>query len=209
MNAMADLILEEGWGRIGGALTASLLLALLDCELLSFVFLAGAGLLVWSYRRPVRTVSHFDAGSVTSPCDGSVTAVETQSDGSIVVEIETGYLDASLLTAPFETTVLKRTLVRGARLRQGSTLRASLNENGSLLFEDHDGNRVHVTHTLLRGAAPLVLDPVPTVKHLMRGTRYGVMLHGLTRIHLPDSARVAVNPGETVRATETLLGYIG
>lgn len=207
MNAMTDLIVEEGWGRIGGALAAALLLALLDCELLSLVFLAGAGLLVWSYRRPVRAVSHFDAGSVTSPCDGSVTAVETQPDGSIVVEIETGCLDASLLGAPFDMTVLKCTLVRGARLRRSSTLYASLNENGALLFEDHGGNRVHVTHTLSRCSAPLVLDPA--AKRVMRGTRYGVMTRGLTRIHLPDSARVAVNPGEAVRATETLLGYIG
>lgn len=207
MNAMADLIVEEGWGKIVGALAAALLLALLDCELLSLLFLVGAGVLAWNYRRPVRSVSYFELGSVLSPCDGRVTAVETEPEGSIVVEIESGCLDASLLTAPFEASVVKRTLVRGARLKRDSRLFALLNERATLLFEDESGHQVALTHTLSRCAAPLVLDPA--AKRVMRGSRYGVMTRGVTRIRLPDSARVAVNPGEAVRATETLLGYIG
>ena len=35
-----------------------------------------------------------------------------------------------------------------------------------------------------------------------------VLTHGVTRIYLPPSTRVAVNPGETVFATQTLLGYM-
>ena len=209
MNALKDLILEEGWRPIGAAVAAALVSALLGLELLSLLALAAAIVLVRTYRKPVRTVSHFEKGSVTSPCDGRVTAVETEKDGSIVVEIESGCLDASVLTMPFDGAVTYRSLLRGARLPRRSALSALLNERATLLLEAAGGKEVRITHVLHRTAAPLVLDVKGTEKRLARASRYGVLVRGVTRIYLPASTRVAVNPGEKVFATETLLGYMG
>ena len=65
-----------------------------------------------------------------------------------------------------------------------------------------------MTHTLLPVSAALVLDEIPLRTRRLRGERYGVLTRGITRVHLPASTRVAVNPGESVYATQTLLGYI-
>jgi len=209
MNALGDLIMPEGWRPVGAAVAAALLLAFLDLELFAFLGLVAALLLVWVYRKSVRTVSHFEKGSVTSPCDGRVTAIDTKPDGSVVVEIETGCLDGSLLTVPLEGSVTHCSVVRGARLGRSSTLFERLNEHGTIYFEDAGGKHVGITHTLKSASAPLVLDQTVRAGRHMRGQRYGVLVQGITRVFLPASTRVAVNPGEHVSATETLLGYMG
>ena len=210
MNALADLILVEGRRPVGIAVAAAIVFAVFGLEIFALLALAAAVVLVRAYRQPVRTVTNFERSSVTSPCDGTVTAVETASDGTIVVEIETGLLDASLLTMPFDGNVLHRILVRGARLPRKSPLFEALNEHGTMLFESAGGHAVRINHTLYRCPAPLLLDAVSeSGKRLVRAARYGVMVEGMTRIHLPASTRVAVNPGEKVHATETLLGYMG
>jgi len=208
MKAFTDLILKEGWLPVAYAAGSAVLLAFFGFGLSAFIALVFAGLLVWNYRQPVRTVSHFDKGSITSPCDGKVAAIETDPDGSVTVAIETGCLDGSLLTVPFEGEAAYCSLTRGARLGRKSALYERLNERGMIVFEDAGGRTVRITHTLTYTPAPLVLDSVSKNKRLLRGERYGVLTQGLTRVHLPASTRVAVNPGESVYATETLLGYM-
>ena len=209
MKALRELILKEGWGAIAFTVFFSLFFALADCELSAFLLLVATVLLVWTYRSPVRTVMHFESASVTAPCDGKVVAVETEADGSVAVVIETAFLDASLLTMPFDGKIRKAVVYRGARLRRNSVLFVPLNERGTLVLEDTAGRRVRITHTLLPLSAALVLDRFPTDEKLVRGERYGVMLQGITRIELPPSTRVAVNPGERLLATQSLLGYMG
>jgi hypothetical protein len=208
MNALTDLIVKEGWRPVALAAGSALLFALLGLGLFAFVALLFAGLLVWNYRQPVRTVSHFEKGSITSPCDGKVAGIESEPDGSVTVAIETGYLDGSLLTMPFEGELSYGSVMRGARLGRKSALSERLNERGMLVFEDESGKSVRITHMLSYTPAPLVIDDVPKSKCRLRGERYGVLTQGLTLIHLPASTRVAVNPGESVYATETLLGYM-
>lgn len=210
MNALADLILAEGWRPVGIAVAAAIVFAGFGLGLFALLALAVAVAMVRAYRRPVRTVTNFERSSVTSPCDGKIAAVETVSDGSIVVTIETGCLDASSLMMPFDGNVTHRTLVRGARLSRKSPLFGRLNEHGTVVLESESGHTARITHTLYRCAAPLVLDAVPeSGVHLDRAARYGVMVEGLTTLRLPASTRVAVNPGEKVYAAETLLGYMG
>jgi len=209
MNALADLIINEGWRRFGLAAGAALVCALFDWDLLAWGFLILAGYILWKYRKPARTAAYFEKGSFTAPCDGRVTAIETLPDGGVMVEIETGWLDASLLTMPFVNGgQTYRDLTRGARLGRGSALFGTLTERGLVIFEDEEGRSVRLAHYLSYTPAPLVLDIYPAGKRRLRGERYGVMTRGLTRIYLPASTRVAVNPGEKVLATQTLLGYM-
>jgi hypothetical protein len=207
MKTATDLILKEGWKPVAYAVAGAVLLSLLGFGLLAVIALVFAGVLVWNYRKPVRTVSHFEKGSVTSPCDGKVAGIETDPDGSVTVAIETGCLDGSLLTMPFEGELSYCSVTRGARLGRKSALFERLNEQGMIVFENESGRSVRITHTLVYTPAPLVLD-AQTSKRRLRGERYGVLAQGLTLIHLPASTRVAVNPGESVYATETLLGYM-
>ncbi len=209
MNPLSELVLSEGWPRLGIWLAGAIVLALLDCELPAFISLVVAGILTWMYRKPVRSTVHFEPGAFTSPCDGRVSRVQTKDSGENIIEIETGCLDASVLCSPFEAEVSEVKVVRGARLRRKSPLWTLLNEHGSVQFQSSEGHAVHVTHKLSRESAPLCVDLVQNRAHVLRGTQYGVMTSGTTHISLPASVRIAVNPGEKVRAVETLLGYLG
>ncbi|MHC3995290.1 phosphatidylserine decarboxylase [Thiomicrolovo sp. ZZH C-3] len=209
MNGLRDLIVKEGWRSVGIAAAAALFFALFDCDLMAWLFIAAAGYLLWKYRKPARTATYFEKGSVTAPCDGRVTAIDTLPDGSVSVEIETGWFDATLLTAPFvEGVPSGETVTRGARLGSRSPLAGMLNERGSILFEDEEGRSIRLTHRLAQTPAPLLIDAYVPGKRRLRGERYGVLTHGVTRLQLPASTRVAVNPGDRVYATRTLLGYM-
>lgn len=208
MNFLEDLIVREGWLRIAIALFAALVLAGLDLEF--FALLAGAAtlLLLWTYRKPHRGNAYFESGSVTAPCEGKIAAVLTEENG-VIVEIDTGCLEPSLLCAPFEGALKRADVTRGARLCTGSALYALLNENAEIVFENVQGQPVTLTHRLGIGSAPIIIDMPLQGTEVQRGTRYGIMVRGRTRIMLPASTRIAVNPGDTVRGSDTLLGYIG
>lgn len=208
MEALANLILKEGWRPVGIAATAALLLSILDLPLFALIALIVALLLVWVYRLPARSVIHFEKGSITSPCDGKVTAIRTNWDGTMSVDIESGCLDASILSAPFEGEAVVSPIVRGARLPRNSPLYEVLNEYGSVAFTDNGGRSVQITHRLTRWSAPLVFDEQTLKARLFGSQRYGVMVSGMTTVEVPSSTRIAVNPGEQVVGAETLLGYM-
>lgn len=208
MRWLEDLIVPEGWMRIAIALIAALLLAGLDLEF--FALLAGALtlLLLWTYRKPQRGTMYFESGSVTAPCEGQVTVVLADDTG-VSVEIDTGWREPSVLCTPFEGVLKSATLTRGARLGTKSALYNLLNEHAEVVFENKQGVSVTLVHRLGIGSPPMLIDLLPQNTTVQHGKRYGIMVRGRTRVVLPASTRIAVNPGDTVRGADTLLGTIG
>lgn len=206
---MADLILKEGRRYVVAAFAAALVLALLHLDCLAFAALLFGLATAWTYRRPVRGSVHLEKGSVVAPCDGKVTAIETRPDGVLCVEIESGCLDASLLTMPFDGTILAQRVLHGARLGRKSPLADTLNEQAYIKMEAGNGRRLEMVHMATLTPAPLVIDAAELPMKRTCGSRYGIHTHGVTRIYLPATARVAVNSGERVTGGESLLGYLG
>lgn len=209
MNILSGLILKEGWRYIGYTVVALMLFVLLDLELFAFIALIVAVLLFWMYHDPSRQCRQFDRKSVVAPCDGYVRSVKSSEDGSgFVIEIETGYFDAHVLRSPIDGKVESVTLVRGAFLGDKSPLGVLLNETADIRFVNEEGDSLLVRHRLLQGFAPLSLQ-ASLGEYLVKGLHYGVMLHGITQLYFPKEARIAVNVGERIHATETLMGYLG
>ena len=67
---------------------------------------------------------------------------------------------------------------------------------------------MRVRHRLLPGFAPLVIDPMPQTASTFPGGRYGVMVRGTTRLSLPASTRLSIEPGERVFGGASQLGQI-
>ena len=42
---------------------------------------------------------------------------------------------------------------------------------------------------------------------LLQGSRYGVMISGVTTIYLPQNFRLNINIGSELKASESLIGY--
>lgn len=210
------IVAREGWKYLAAALGAYVLFMMADLELLQFIALAGALLLLYIYRNPERVVPYFQEGSIVSVADGRVTSIETV-DGcpagcSTVegpcyrVEIRSSTFDTALLRAPFEAAVRHLELRRGSRLALRGPLAQKLNEKGVLLFEDAKGQRCVVEHMLDRSIDALSFH-LHREQHFGQGSRYGLMVAGNHTLYLPAESRVAVKVGDEVRAGETLIGY--
>lgn len=209
MNILSGLILKEGWRYIEYTVVALMFFVLLDLELFAFLAFVSAVLLLWMYHNPSRQCRQFDRKSVVAPCDGYVRSIKSNEDGSgFVIEVETGYFDAHALRAPIDGKVETVSLVRGAQLGEQNSLFSLLNETAELRFVNEEGDALFVRHRLLKGIVPLSLE-TNEGEYLVKGLQYGIMLHGITELYFPKEARIAVNVGERIHATETLVGYLG
>ncbi len=127
-------IAKEGWSYLAGAFIAMLLFTLLGFDFLEFFSFLAILFFVFVFRNPEREVLLYQQDSVVSPVDGTVSSIEEISseqgngDYAYRVEIQSSYLNVSLLRAPFAAVAESVSLHRGARLPQSDSLFNSLND---------------------------------------------------------------------------------
>jgi len=199
---------KEGLAYVGCSLLLFLIFSIFDLEvleLLSFLVIIG---FIFIFRNPERVTPFFHENSVVSPVDGTVVAIEELSDSTYAykVEVNSNYLDVGVLRVPFTSKLKSIVLNKGARLSKNSKLSKKINENAEIIFKDGNGNNVKVTHMLKQSILGIKLDAIKSQK-FMQGSRYGVMLNGVTTIYLPQNIRINIAVGDDVSGCETLLGY--
>ncbi len=172
-------------------------------KLLSFLALA---FFIFIYRNPEREIPYFQNGSLISPVDGKVVAINTLDNGYEVV-IHSSLFDTSVLRAPFFSKVKSLQLRNGARLSTDIRKAMLLNEKVEIAFEDAKNNVILVTHVLDNSIDDITVD-AHIDQDLQQGKRYGVMTKGKTLVTFPASCRLSLHVGDQLRAGETLLGYI-
>ncbi|MEA3369964.1 MAG: phosphatidylserine decarboxylase [Campylobacterota bacterium] len=202
-------ISSVGFKYIGYTTLAFVLLSVLDLEFLAFVSFLLLLALVFVYRNPERELLSFEPNSVISPVDGKVISIEENIEDSqyaYKIEIESNYLETSVLRAPLDATLESLKLKRGTRLSKNSALSKEINENAELILVDSNSNRVKIRHQLERSFDTLHID-IAASNTLRQSSRYGVMLNGITTIHLPQNFRVDLRVGSHLKASQTLIGY--
>jgi phosphatidylserine decarboxylase len=201
-------VAKEGWNKIGFSFLAFAIAYILDADFLQFIFFLMTLFLVYVYRNPERLAPHFQAGSVVSPVDGIVSAIEEIEEGeySYKITVDTGFLDVSVLRAPSTSQVVEASLVHGTRLSSRHKLSEKLNENTTIVFQDAHENKIKVVHTLKQSFDALHINVLAT-QELAQGTRYGVMVYGSTTIYLPQNFRMDIKLGDEISASDTLIGY--
>ena len=201
-------VLKEGSAYIGYSLLLFLIFSIFDLEVFELLsFLAAAGF-VFIFRNPERVTPFFHENSVVSPVDGTVVAIEELQDSAYAykVEVDSSFFNVGVLRVPFTSKLKSIVLNKGARLSKNSKLSKKINENAEIVFKDANGNNVKVTHMLKQSIAEIKLNAVKSQK-FMQGSRYGVMLNGITAIYLPQNIRLNIAVGDDVSGCETLLGY--
>ena len=206
------IVAEEGWACLVLLLGIFAFFTLIDAELLQLLSFAAFIGAVYLYRNPERAVPYYQPNSIVAVSDGTVTSIETveatENDDTpcYKIEIDSGYKDAALLRAPFESHVEHIDIRRGSRLSVSKPLAAKLNEKAVIRFVDGAGNRVTAEHLLVQS-----LDVISLRAHVeqrvIQGGRYGLLLKGKHTLYLPARSRVAVKVGDNVRAGESLIGY--
>jgi phosphatidylserine decarboxylase len=164
---------------------------------------------IFIYRNPERESIFYKEDSVICPSDGRVIAIDELKDNSeytYKITIDNTYLDVSLLRVPFTSIVSFFKNEKGARVSSKSSLFSKINENSEIIFQDTKKNKLKIIHTLKQSVTPLDIN-IMNNKELLQGSRYGIMLNGITSIYLPQNFRVNLSVGAEVKASKTLVGY--
>jgi phosphatidylserine decarboxylase len=165
---------------------------------------------VYVFRNPERQNMLYQENSIVSPVDGTVVSIEElhgEENSGYKVEIEGTYLNVSLLRVPFTSSLEHIEIQRGARLSATSPLSKNINENAELIFADkRSSNKIKIIHKLKQSFETIDIDIIKA-QDLLQGTRYGLMINGITTIYLPTNFRLNIGLGSELIASETLIGY--
>lgn len=201
-------IAKEGIKYISYSLTLFFLFAILDLEFLQLVSAFFVIYFLFVFRNPERVRPTYDSGSVVSPVDGTVSSIEELENEEYYykVTIDSSHFDVALLRSPCDAELKDIQVYHGTRLASCASASEKLNEKISIVFETKDSDLLKVTHILKQSIIDIDTD-LEESKKLMQGTRYGIMVNGVTTLYLPQNFRLNVSLGDHIRASETLVGY--
>jgi phosphatidylserine decarboxylase len=175
--------------------------------------LCALGVLLF-FRDPERAAPS-DLTAVLSPADGKVVFADSGAaphrfapDNNVKVAIFMSPLDVHVNRSPVEGDVEKvehRPGKFGAAYRSDAD---QINESNSLLLRTRGGAKIVVVQ-IAGWLARRIICRVKPPKHLARGERFGLIMFGSrVDVYLPAGARLAVKPGEMVKAGETTLAWL-
>ncbi len=203
-------IAKEGWNYLIGSIVLFLIFKFLNFEFLQFLAFLAMMFFIYVFRNPERQNMLYQENSIVSPVDGTVVSIEElhgEDNSGYKVEIEGTYLNVSLLRVPFTSSLEHIEIQRGAKLSATSPLSKSINENAELVFGDkRSSNKIKIIHKLKQSFETIDIDIIKA-QDLLQGTRYGLMINGVTTIYLPTNFRLNIGLGSELIASETLIGY--
>jgi len=203
MSSDTFFISKFGWKTIGCLFVLYIMLLVLDLDLLALLAFVGFLGALYLFRNPERIIKHFENSAVIAPCDGVVTFIENDKDKT-VISVKNRCQDVSILRAPIDAQTILYEHIKGAALDIHTQEAEKLNEHAQVTFQNTTAE-IKVLHKLSLSFLGIRLS-MP--QRIMRGHRYGLMLHGETQIILPASTRVSVKRGEYIKAGESLIAYI-
>jgi len=212
MGVQNDTFILSSRGWLLSGVIGDLFLFFTMTELHLFQFVTGALLLavLAIFRNPERNTAETEAEGVISSVDGVVLSVEeTMVDDHKMtkVTIMNSLWDVSMLRAPFDGVVEGFKVRHGASLPLYNPLADTLNEKVVISFRSHKGDEIYIEHLSEQSCFPIGIELEKSQK-LKEGARYGFLAKGRSIIYLPENIRLSVNAGSSVRAGESVIGYL-
>jgi phosphatidylserine decarboxylase len=204
------ILSSRGW-LLSGVLSA-LFLFFTMTGLHLFQFLFGALLLavLMIFRNPERNTAQSESDVIISSVDGVVLSIEetiVEDQKMSKVTILNSLWDVSMLRAPFDCEVEGFKIRHGASLPLYNPLSDTLNEKAVLSFRSKKGDEIYIEHLSEQSCFSIGIELEKSQK-FKEGGRYGFLAKGRSIIYLPAHTRLSVNAGATVRAGESVLGYM-
>jgi len=212
MSTQNDTFILSSRGWLLSGVIASLFLFFTMTGLTLFQFISGAFLLsvLVIFRNPERNTAETQSDAVISSVDGVVLSIEeTVVDDQKMskVTIMNSLWDVSMLRAPFDGVVEGFKIRHGASLPLYNPMADTLNEKAVLSFRSTKGDEVYIEHLSEQSCFPIGIE-VEKSQKFKEGARYGFLAKGRSIIYLPEHARISVNAGSSVRAGESIIGYL-
>lgn len=202
MERKPYIIAQEGWKSIAISFAISLVLFVLDFEVLAFVAFCITLLLAYNYR-DIEKVINADNSSVVSICDGKVFHIETL-DNSLLVSIDTSIFDASIIRTPYDCTIQNIYKTNGINLSPSNIKSKFLNTRASFDFVgDISINVELISDTLCSNINIFDISKID----FQRGDRIALINSGVVKLHLPKDIRLKINIGDNVIAGESIIGF--
>jgi phosphatidylserine decarboxylase len=204
------ILSSRGW-LLSGVLSA-LFLFFTMTGLHLFQFLFGALLLavLMIFRNPERNTAQSESDVIISSVDGVVLSIEdtiVEDQKMSKVTILNSLWDVSMLRAPFDCEVEGFKIRHGASLPHYNPLSDTLNEKAVISFRSKKGDEIYIEHLSEQSCFSIGIELEKSQK-FKEGGRYGFLAKGRSIIYLPAHTRLSVNAGATVRAGESVLGYM-
>lgn len=212
-NPTAFPVARPGLPIILGCAFTTAVLALLGLTVPTLFVLAMTFFVVYFFRDPERIVPNA-AGTVVSPADGKVIAVETLNQspscdgGCKKISIFMSVFNVHVNRIPYEGTVKKITYHPGKFIAANRNKASSDNERNAIFLETEEGS--HITVVQIAGLiARRIICTVGTEQSVRRGQRLGMICFG-SRVELfvPPDTEVGVAVGEHVKAGATIMGVL-
>jgi phosphatidylserine decarboxylase precursor-related protein len=212
MSVQTDTFIISNRGWLLSGVIGSLFLFFTMTGLHLFQFIFGALLLavLVIFRNPERNTSQSEADAIISSVDGVVLSVEetlVDEQKMSKVTILNSLWDVSMLRAPFDCEVDGFKIRHGASLPLYNPLSDTLNEKAVISFRSSKGDEVYIEHLSEQSCFSIGIE-VEKSQKFKEGGRYGFLAKGRSIIYLPQNTRISVNAGSSVRAGESVIGYL-
>jgi len=212
MNVQSDTFILSRRGWLISGVIASFFLFFFMTGLHLFEFISGALLIavLAIFRNPERNTTENESGRVISSVDGVVLSVEealVDEQKMTKVTVMNSLWDVSMLRSPFDGVVEGYKIRHGASLALYHPLADALNEKAVISFRSSKGDEVFIEHLSEQSCFPISIE-LERGQKLKEGGRYGFLAKGRSIFYLPENSRITVNAGSSVRAGESVIGYL-
>ena len=212
MSVQTDTFILSKRGWLLSAVIGSLFLFFTMTGLHLFQFLFGALLLavLAIFRNPERNTTETETDGIISSVDGVVLSIEelmVDNQKMSKVTILNSLWDVSMLRAPFDGVVEGFKIRHGASLPLYNPMADTLNEKAVISFRSQRGDEIYIEHLSEQSCFPIQIELEKSQK-LKEGGRYGFLAKGRTILYLPETSRISVSAGASVRAGESVIGYL-
>lgn len=206
------LIAREGWPFIAAAVGGAAIAAWLVGFAWSLPFWIVALFVLQFFRDPAREIPG-DAGSVLSPADGRIVAIQSAHDpwldrNALKISVFMNVFNVHSNRSPVDGEVRARWYNPGSFVNADLDKASTENERNALHIRTAAGR--DITCVQVAGLiARRILCYVEAGATLARGQRYGFIRFGSrVDLYLPADVRVRVTIGDKVRATSTILAVL-
>ena len=213
MDKHTGYIVREGFPFIIGFGALALVLSWMGLGGLAAASFAVMLFVALFFRNPERAVPT-EKGLLVSPADGRVLHVEeVQVDGLLKgrfrkISIFMNVFNVHVNRAPYSGRVERIEYYSGKFLSADLDKASADNEKNTLLIRTEEG-KAFLTIQIAGLIARRIVCWVGEGVDVVRGQRFGLICFGSRlEVVLPLESKILVQPGQTVRAGETPLGYL-
>lgn len=169
---------------------------------------------VFFFRDPDRK-QDTDSRTVLTPADGTILEVKKLEgannplgEPALKISIFMSIFNVHVNRFPVAGTVKKITYQPGKFFRANLDKASKFNENNRILLRTDDSNTIMVVQ-IAGIIARRIACWIKEGDRLYSGERFGLIRFGSRlEVYLPEDSRVTAQPGQKVRAGETVIGYL-